>query len=50
MEKTAERLKNLDLTDIEQNILAIRDSVIEVKTTITDRAELIASFEIVGLD
>ena len=49
MDITTGKLQNLDLMDIEQDILNIKSTIESVHLTISDRAELIASFEIVGL-
>lgn len=49
MKATAEKLANLDLYDIEKDIYSIKSEIDEIHQTISDRAELIASFEIVGL-
>ena len=49
MDATTEKLQNLDLMDIEHDILNIKATIESVHLTISDRAELIASFEIVGL-
>ncbi|MHA2251559.1 MAG: hypothetical protein ACXAD7_14440 [Candidatus Kariarchaeaceae archaeon] len=49
MLKVSQKLTDLDLFEIERDIFVIRDNIEEVKLTISDRAELIASFEIVGI-
>ncbi|MHA2027883.1 MAG: hypothetical protein ACW99A_12165 [Candidatus Kariarchaeaceae archaeon] len=46
--KVSEKLTALDLFDIEKDIFSIKSNLEEVRTIISDRAELIASFEIVG--
>jgi hypothetical protein len=46
--KVSEKLTALDLFDIEKDIFSIKSNIEEISTTISDRAELIASFEIVG--
>ena len=44
----SKKLEDLDLLNIENEIFKIKSDVEAVNTTISDRAELIASFEIVG--
>ena len=44
----SEKLTALDLLNIERDIYKIKSNIEEINTTISDRAELIASFEIVG--
>ena len=48
IQTVSEKLIALDLFDIEKDILKIKSNIEEVNQTIADRAELIASFEIVG--
>ncbi|MCE7733439.1 MAG: hypothetical protein GPJ54_01085 [Candidatus Heimdallarchaeota archaeon] len=48
IQKVSEKLEALDLLDIERDIYRIKSNIEEINTTISDRAELIASFEIVG--
>ncbi|MDH5401033.1 MAG: hypothetical protein OEY49_00970 [Candidatus Heimdallarchaeota archaeon] len=43
-----DKLSNLELQNIEQDILATKSDIKEIYTIISDRAELIASFELVG--
>ncbi|MHA2503611.1 MAG: hypothetical protein ACXAE3_12160 [Candidatus Kariarchaeaceae archaeon] len=47
--KMSAKLRDLELLDIEKDVFAVKEYIEEVKTTITDRAELIASFELVGI-
>ena len=44
----SKKLEDLDLLDIENDIFKVQSDIEAVQTTISDRAELIASFEIVG--
>ncbi|OLS28813.1 MAG: hypothetical protein HeimC2_04140 [Candidatus Heimdallarchaeota archaeon LC_2] len=44
----SKKLEALDLLNIENEIFKIKSDIEAVNTTISDRAELIASFEIVG--
>lgn len=44
----SKKLEDLDLLNIENDIFQIKNDVDAVNSTISDRAELIASFEIVG--
>lgn len=44
-----ENLINVDMLDIEKNILRFQKNMNEVSVAIRDRAELIASFELVGV-
>jgi len=49
IEKVKKKLDEMELLDIEKDVFRIKDMVDEVNTTISDRAELIASFELVGI-
>ena len=48
IQNVSKKLEALDLFDIEKDIFKIKSNIEEINTTISDRAELIASFEIVG--
>lgn len=48
IQNASEKLEALDLLNIERDIYKIKSNIEEINTTISDRAELIASFEIVG--
>lgn len=48
MNRVIQRLQNLDLLDIEKDIYKIKTDISEVYQTISDRAELIASYEIIA--
>jgi len=48
VQNVSKKLEALDLFDIEKDIFKIKNNIEEINTTISDRAELIASFEIVG--
>ncbi len=49
MESVIQKLEALELFEIERDIFQIKSNLEEVSLTISDRAELIASFEIVGI-
>lgn len=48
IQNASRKLESLDLSNIERDIYKIKSNIEEISTTISDRAELIASFEIVG--
>lgn len=47
--KIYNKLIDIDLLDIEKEVFRVKNQIEEVKATISDRAELIASFELVGI-